>query len=91
MDRNTSTERTPFTSLPESFERYLQDKREGRQGLRWSRVDLETGDDADPWEGSVLGDGTDPLAGVATAPGPEGAVFGEMFVRRLATQKSRIG
>jgi hypothetical protein len=43
MDRNTSTERTPFTSLPESFERYLQDKREGRQGLRWSRVDLETG------------------------------------------------
>jgi len=32
MDRNSSTERTPLTSLSESFERYLQDKGKGRGG-----------------------------------------------------------
>jgi len=32
MDRNTPTERTPLTSLSESFERYLQDKGKGRGG-----------------------------------------------------------
>ncbi len=32
MDRNSSTERTPLTSLTESFERYLQDKGKGRGG-----------------------------------------------------------
>jgi hypothetical protein len=32
MDRNTPTERTPLPSLPESFERYLQDKGKRRGG-----------------------------------------------------------
>jgi len=32
MDRNSSTERTPLTSLSESFERYLQDKGKSRGG-----------------------------------------------------------
>lgn len=32
MDRNTSTERTPLTSLFDSFEHYLQDKGKGRGG-----------------------------------------------------------
>ena len=32
MDRNSPTERSPLTSLAESFERYLQDKGKGRGG-----------------------------------------------------------
>jgi len=32
MDRNSSTERTPLTSLSESFERYLQTREKAAVG-----------------------------------------------------------
>jgi len=63
MDRNSSTERTPLTSLSESFERYLQDKGKGRGGDGAGTIDVTL-------HASSSGSRSGPPATAATTTGP---------------------